>query len=87
MKRLISGPQPPVGRQPGEDGVDQALAAGVGRLLPHPADGRRGAPELRTIDGTSSPTCWTSLWPGPRVNRHGKVDREAAEWLPPPNRC
>ena len=34
-----------VRRQPGEEGVDQAVAACPGRLLPYPADGRRGDPE------------------------------------------
>ena len=34
-----------VRRQPGEEGVDEALAAGEGRLLPHPTDGLRRDPE------------------------------------------
>ena len=37
--------QSSVRRQPGEEGVDEALAAGEGRLLPHPTDGLRRDPE------------------------------------------
>ena len=45
MRRFILGWKVLDRRQPGEEGVDQALAAGVRCLLPHPADGRRRDPE------------------------------------------
>ena len=45
LEAVEFGLQLPVRRQPGEEGVDEAGAAGAGGLLSHPANGLRRDPE------------------------------------------
>ena len=60
-KRLTSDPQPPVRRDPHDEGVDQPPAAGGGRLLRHPADGLLGAPKPHLV----VVAVWIELSPKP----------------------
>ena len=68
LEAVEFGLQLPVRRQPGEEGVDEAGAAGAGGLLPHPANG------LRRGSGTTPA--------GSRPRRARRRTRGSARWVP-----
>ena len=51
LEAVEAGPELAVRRDPDDEGVDQAGAAGAGRLLRHPADGLLGDPEPDLVAG------------------------------------
>ena len=63
--------QSSVRRQPGEEGVDEALAAGEGRLLPHPTDGLRRDPAKIWLAETDSTTRVVEYADGTDVRHSG----------------